>query len=357
MSSPAVIAETSLASPASSISLSGLSLARYPLVAVVAEGIIPTGAWDRTMLRFNDDATRANYIWRVRNDDETAGDSTDVGTYIPGIEFAHFVGPDFGGTDYRGINTAEIWRPGSDEIYKSMIIHGEMPISTYALGTRGGGVWKSTAPITKITCLTNAGGNISAGATLKLLALCEATLGTYTPPTPADSFTRANSNTVGSPWVEYEGAAADISILSNQLRFNATYSPSLRAIWNGRPFSANHYSQFEMQATSLTGGHWVGPTVRNSIDGGNQYVVIWFNGSCQIYKMVAGTYTALGSNVATTFAIGDTFRLEASGTTITAKKNGATIVSVSDSAVAGPGLPGIAAYGTALCDNFAAGDL
>ena len=79
-----------------------------------------------------------------------------------------------------------------------------------------------------------------------------------------------------------------------------------------------------------------------------------------LFKFVAGTYTQLG-NVATAFNNGDVIRLECIGTTITAKQNGVTKFSVTDSSIAA-GSAGIQGYTSVAgtntsADSFAAGNI
>lgn len=350
-----VIAETVLGADAMSLDLTGLDLSAWVSVEVFIRAQTTNGPWDRCIMRFNDDAARASYVWSVRNDDGTHATSTDTATYIAGIESAHGSGPDIG-TNYWGNNFGEILRPGNSETFKHMLIKGSMPISTWHLATRGGAIWKSTAPITKISVIPNDGVHPwKAGSKITLIGTCSGALPSFTLPLPQDDFNRADGPLRGSMWVTFEGTpGTDIGIVSNKVRCNAQFSPSSRAIWNGRPFAADQTSQIEMTSATIGGSHWVGPTVRNSIDGQNHYLCIWFGGSCQIYKMVGGTYSALGSNVGTAFAPGDIFKLEAIGTAIKSYKNGVVINSVTDSAVT-VGQPGFAHFAqTYDIDNWAA---
>lgn len=59
----------------------------------------------------------------------------------------------------------------------------------------------------------------------------------------SDDFIRANNNSVGSDWTEVEGAASEISISSNQLKFDDSSAgdDNTYAIWEGSPatFSAS----------------------------------------------------------------------------------------------------------------------
>ena len=62
---------------------------------------------------------------------------------------------------------------------------------------------------------------------------------------------------------------------------------------------SDQYSQIEVTSTQLSGGQWIGPTVRSQNGGQNTYLGIYFwnSGSPQLrlYKRTAGTWTQLGN--------------------------------------------------------------
>jgi hypothetical protein len=84
----------------------------------------------------------------------------------------------------------------------------------------------------------------------------------------------------------------------------------------------------------------------------------WVNQSnvVELYKWVAGAMTLLGSS--TGFSDGETLRLEVVGTSITVKRAGSVVISVTDSAIASgsAGLLGSGAVGECL-DNWEGGSL
>ena len=65
-------------------------------------------------------------------------------------------------------------------------------------------------------------------------------------------------------------------------------------------YGSDQYSQIEVTSTQLSGGQWIGPTVRSQNGGQDTYLGIYFwnNGTPQLrlYKRTAGTWTQLGSS-------------------------------------------------------------
>lgn len=362
-----VIAQASLGAPASSISLSGLSLSNWILVRAVLSGQCVSGPWERAILRFNDDAGAGHYRWGVMNDDLTNVNNTS-GVYIPGIEMAHVSGPDVG-TDFVGNDFADIFAPGNPDYYKGVNIKGGMPIGAKALATFGSGFWESKAAITKIAAVSNST-NFAAGTSLKLLGICPGTLSPYSPPSGpqpvTDNFNRADG-AIGGGWNVFSPGSNNLGISGNKVTGSSGPStPSHDACWAAWADGDNHYSQAEV-LSGLTTARWVGVTARATALGSN-YVLIYFNNGgtfcLMMFKGIAGTYSQIGStynlpgNVP--LVTGDRIRIEANGTSIRGLLNDVAKISVTDSSVAS-GKPGIAIYGlasdVAFLDNWQAGAL
>ena len=111
-----------------------------------------------------------------------------------------------------------------------------------------------------------------------------------------------------------------------------------------RGYGSDQYSQVEVTSTQLTGGQWIGPTVRSQNGGQDTYLGIYFwnNGTPQLrlYKRTAGTLTQLGSSYNSgPLAAGTQLQLSAVGSTIAFQQNGATRISVTDTTLTG-GAPG-----------------
>lgn len=142
-----------------------------------------------------------------------------------------------------------------------------------------------------------------------------------------------------------------LSFTANQGAFavntNAAYSNS-SGTETGNHDNANTYNnnQYAQGTLVALGGPWIGLAVR-----AHASAVTWYGlysnsaNDYTMYKMVAGTWTALGT--AAPAAVNDVIYLEANGTAILAKKNGANSFggAVTDSAISS-GSAGLAGYDT-----------
>ncbi len=152
-----------------------------------------------------------------------------------------------------------------------------------------------------------------------------------------DNFTRADALTLGANWTEQ---VSGFGIKSNQAYAlnSATYQ---FAFWNAASFNADQYAELTFAAID----NQQGPTVRAAGTGATTSCY-WLlcrpsaQGSSWIYKNVNGTLTGLTDLGAVAWAATDVARLEVSGTTITAKRNGSTLNTATDSALAS-GSPGL----------------
>ena len=148
-----------------------------------------------------------------------------------------------------------------------------------------------------------------------------------------------------------------LSIASQQVvGAAATHAGDIRA---GESYGSDQYSQIEVTSTQLTGGQWIGPTVRSQNGGQDTYLGIYFwnNGTPQLrlYKRTAGTFTQLGSSYDSgPLPAGTKLTLSAQGSTIAFQQNGTTRISVTDTTLTG-GTPGIMTYDTGTADNWTGG--
>lgn len=129
--------------------------------------------------------------------------------------------------------------------------------------------------------------------------------------------------------------------------------------WSADAFNANHYAQATVKGTA--GGANSGLMVRMSGSAGTTQGYLCAggaNGDAKIYKITSGTsYSDLITATGVAFAAADVMRCEASGTTITMKKNGATITSVSNGDIAS-GSAGVYLYSSGFhIDDIEVGDL
>jgi Putative esterase len=130
-------------------------------------------------------------------------------------------------------------------------------------------------------------------------------------------------------------------------------------IWTAEPFTSDQYSQIEVTSTQLSGGQWIGATVRAQDGGQDAYAGIYYwNGGrpeLQLFKRNAGSWTLLGTYSCGPLAAGTRLKLVAVGSTIVFMENGVPHLSVSDSSLSG-GAPGIVIYGTGTAYNWSGGD-
>lgn len=166
-----------------------------------------------------------------------------------------------------------------------------------------------------------------------------------------DNFNRANG-AIGSNWTTQSGTP---EVRDNQGRSND--SLDTMAFWNADVFNADQYSQCDNPVVAA-GASKGGPAVRASGTGGSRqmYLMQVASGSCGIFKYIGG-FTNLGS--INSYADGDSAKLEVSGTTLQAYKNGAANgSSVTDSALAS-GSAGLFLYDLdqQRVDNWEGGNL
>ena len=141
------------------------------------------------------------------------------------------------------------------------------------------------------TC-TVAGGSGTVGSANVTNVAVSCTNSTTT--SASDDFNRANGGW-GASWVAMSDGG--LSIASQQLVGAADACGRCPA---GESYGSDQYSQIEVTSTQLTGGQWIGSTVRSQNGGQDTYLGIYFwnNGTPQLrlYKRTAGTFTQLGSS-------------------------------------------------------------
>ncbi len=113
------------------------------------------------------------------------------------------------------------------------------------------------------------------------------------------------------------------------------------ARWNADTFQDDQYS--EAVFTEMT-GDYIGVVVRCAAAAETYYGYTSGSTNSYLFKVVGGVQTSLGTGAP--FGAGDVIRLEASGTTITPKRNGAVadIGAVVDVSIAS-GYAGVGGYG------------
>lgn len=156
-----------------------------------------------------------------------------------------------------------------------------------------------------------------------------------------DAFTGTNGTalpTYSASWTNIHGSG--IEIQGNAAETAAGGGAVCICRWNADTFNNDQYAFVVLDSAANTHGQ-IGPSVRVSADTGagrDYYAYEISAAGREFYKYVNGTYTGLGANITSnTAANGDIARLEASGTTITPKYNGATdtgMGAVTDSSLA-----------------------
>src|SRR4029079_14016511 len=184
-----------------------------------------------------------------------------------------------------------------------------------------------------------------------ILLLLSAQAASATAPSGTDDFNRANGS-LGSGWVAVSDGALSIS---SQAVVGTSATAGATRI--AETYTSDQSSQIQLTSTQLSGGQWVGPTVRSQNGGQNTYLGIYFwnNGSQQLrlYKRNAGTWIQLGNSYnSAPLAAGTTLQLSAVGSTISFLQDGVSRITATDTSVTG-GAPGIMTYGQAKADNWA----
>lgn len=171
-----------------------------------------------------------------------------------------------------------------------------------------------------------------------------------------DNFDRANASTLGANWTDID---AVFGITSNQ----ASYRAVAFGLTEYTNVSApnDQYAKCTLKTLVATTDEGPGPAVR--ISGTSASRNAYF-GQCntteiRLYKVVAGTFTQLGTDAAPA-AVNDVIEIDANGNQITLKKNGTTIIGpIADSSLT-TGAWGLWATGGAAdsvaVDNWEGGD-
>lgn len=182
--------------------------------------------------------------------------------------------------------------------------------------------------------------------------------------TISDNFNRADADALGTSsegwsWTEVGG---DIDIVSNKAQGTPDTPAYARA---GSALSGNdNYAQCVVTTSSTSSLRQGGPACRADSSAQTYY---WASqsagagttGTLRIYKAVSGTRTALGTGTTQTKS-GDTKKIEANGSTITAYNNGVSAESLTDSSITSGVYSGLVyerPNNLVQCDDFVAADL
>ena len=173
----------------------------------------------------------------------------------------------------------------------------------------------------------------------------------------SDDFNRANG-ALGSPWVTVDAALA---ISGNKLSYST--NGSVQSACYDMPLASDQWA--EASLTVLAGTYnSLGPMIRMGTAGLSDAYYLWYDSlagppAFQVWKRVGGSYSQVGTNIATpagTYKM----RLEAQGTTIRVFKDGTQVLSTPDTSIASGKAGFLGDHDptqAATADNFRCGDL
>ena len=177
-----------------------------------------------------------------------------------------------------------------------------------------------------------------------------------------DSFTAGDGTQLtgySANWSLGNALASDFVIDTNAVRTPFNRGLALHAYRNDGTFANDQYAEAKIKQVG-SAGQYMGVCVRAG--DGDCYAFAVDGTYYYFWRLVGyGGYTTL-SEGALSVAANAVIRLEAAGTTLTAKLNGATVTTVTDSTFAG-GRPGISGSGAAssgtymLLDDWVGADL
>lgn len=166
-----------------------------------------------------------------------------------------------------------------------------------------------------------------------------------------DNFPAANgtdlsgrTDTLGNTWSGYIIGSAIHETGANSIVETASANGMLSN--SGTPPSADYTVQCDTTAGTSSASQSAGPMARvNNVSGGNGYLALVNQTSAvlQVYKLVNGSFTQLGSNAslpggtATLSAV----QIQVAGTSIKLNVNGVNQISQTDSAISAAGLSGV----------------
>jgi hypothetical protein len=178
---------------------------------------------------------------------------------------------------------------------------------------------------------------------------------------PTDNFNRAGPG-LGGNWTQTTSENT-LVIASNHIEFGSAGSDAGN-LYTGSAFANDQYSQLTLPVIATAGGGvgtGIGVGVREANGARTYYRVVCCAAGTELGKVVSGSFTSLGTD-STAWADGDIVRLEVSGTSITVKRNGATIggLTTTDGDI-GSGSASMkyssAASGTPTADDWDGGDI
>jgi hypothetical protein len=212
----------------------------------------------------------------------------------------------------------------------------------------------ATQPAGQTCTITGGSGTMPAAAITTITVTCTTPASGST---ASDDFNRADGS-LGPNWTDM--ADGGLAIASDAVTGTAAAGPS-GDMWTAGAFGSDQFSQIQLTGTQLTGGQWIGVTVRAQDGGQDGYTGLYFwnygNPELMLFARSDGNWSQLGGAVPTGPLPGGTvLEVDASGPAISLLENGAQVITATDTSITG-GAPGIMAFGTAQAGDWAGGDL
>jgi hypothetical protein len=172
-------------------------------------------------------------------------------------------------------------------------------------------------------------------------------------PVATDDFNRADADPIGGNWSTPTGCSA-ARVRHNCLQKSLSGSTPWGTYWSADSFENDQYSQ--CIGLNLSGGP-AGPAVR--IDAGSATAYVYGMRSTTIqrfFKIVAGTWTQLGSDEGQTITTSTVCKISAVGTTLSLYADGSLIDTRTDSTIAS-GSAGVMWYDGQSYDDWEGGNI
>lgn len=158
----------------------------------------------------------------------------------------------------------------------------------------------------------------------------------------SDNMTRANDTSLGVNYTQQYGLS-DLKILSNKA-VPTNYGADCGSLWDTSTFANDQSAEIIVGALGSPGivGAGVGVLLRGSLGLETFYRCYGslISNSIKITRRLAGVGSTLATLTGAGLAVGDILRFDATGTTLTAFKNGAQILQVTDGNITS-GLAGV----------------
>lgn len=168
----------------------------------------------------------------------------------------------------------------------------------------------------------------------------------------SDNFNRANETPLASPWARTPSSTDTFNLSGNAV---VKASGTNQTIYALSGYSWNDNQSAELLYASSTTNNDLGPAVRVSVAAFTAYFYSQADTFRGVWKVIAGAYTQVEATTGTP-SVGETYKLDAAGSTLSYYNNGAEAASspATDTSIAA-GIPGIFyRYNAGSVDNFLA---